>query len=746
MPATSAEAIERKAQRANERRKERRRTDPDFSKRETRSRAARPRSRGSAKSPDARDRARAQARSKQDARPFVGCDGEGIGRDPHRYALFRMGDRELFADDQALGTADLLAFIVAHPDPTDILVGFAFDYDVNMILRDLPEDRWRHLLGLVAPSPDAKIAPNPYDRNGGWTWVRFGARLYGVQYIPRNHLRVCQGISIRDRDTWRTVAHPGTTRTIYDTWGFFQGTFLKALERWDIGAEHRPAIKAGKDARASFAAITADIRTYCAIECRLLAEMMEAFRTACLGAGIRPRTWNGAGKLAAAMMRDHGVIRKADVEKRCPAGLLRLAHEAYYGGRFEVTRCGLIEETVTEHDIRSAYPAAMLDLPCLEHGAFRKADGAQLARAHKRGESGGADPPLFVCGVQFKHRQKSFLCGLPFRSAKDGTLSWPRTGRGVYWSPEIRSAEKLGAKVKLTSGYLYEKRCDCQPFAWIEEVYEHRRQLEAIGDGRGVPLKLGPNSIYGKFAQRIGHPPYANPIYAGLCTAITRAKLNDAIAATGDPRRVIMIATDAVYTIGKPPRLPIGEGLGEWERKRYRSLFVVRPGVYWPPKKRGKAQAIKSRGLSPKFLEPMIRKFRRTWADYIRRKKAGAIDPKVAALYGRKPLPPPVVLVQLTTFVGHRLALHHRKIGEACQWITREQRQAFECHNSTKRWPGRTHGKSIIMPPRQGDEFKRSHVVAPNALLQTEVPLPSEQSMLFDDQPDPLDLSPPHID
>ena len=51
----------------------------------------------------------------------------------------------------------------------------------------------------------------------------------------------------------------------------------------------------------------------------------------------------------------------------------------------------------------------------------------------------------------------------------------------------------------------------------------------------------------------------------------------------------------------------------------------MRPGVYWPPKKRGKARALKSRGLSPKFIDgPMIKKFRRVWSDYVRQKKAGA--------------------------------------------------------------------------------------------------------------------------
>jgi hypothetical protein len=737
MPSTSPEALARKRKRDNDRRKERRRTEPGYTKRETRTRSTRTRSPESA---DRREASRAKAREAMDARPFVGCDGEGIGRDPeHRYALFRMGERELYDGGRRLDTPELLRFIVDHPDPDDILVAFAFDYDVNMILRDMPADRWHQLLRLNISAING--AKNPYTRNGGWTWLRFGATTYGVQYIPRNYLRVCVGLAmVMPDETVRTVARPGSTRTIYDTFGNFQSSFLVALNRWSIGAEHWPAIKAGKDARSSFDKITPGIRNYCAIECRLLAEMMTAFRSACLGAGIRPRTWNGAGKLAAALMRDHGVMRKAEVETRCQAGLLKMAHEAYYGGRFEVTRCGLVDQRVTEFDINSAYPAAMPELPCLEHGTWRKMRGDQLTSLLRR-------DALFVCSTKFKHPRDAFLCGLPFRSAKDGKLSWPRMGRGVYWSPEIRSAMAIGARVELGDGWLYERRCQCRPFDWVVGLYEYRRRIGKAA--RGQPLKLGYNSIYGKWAQRVGHPPFANPIYAGLCTAMTRAKLNHAIAATPNPRNVIMLATDAIYTIGRPPRLDLGEGLGQWERKQHRSLFIVRPGLYWPPKPRNKAWQVKSRGLSPKFFEPMVPRFRRTWSDYIRRKRSGkGVDLQLALwMDGHlKPIVPPVVQVSVTTFVGHRLALHLNKLQLACQWITHPHRQSFECHNGGKRSAGKVHRKAIVMPPLTGDEFKRSATYEPGKVLSTADPLPSENMMWFEAMPDPIELSAPHVD
>jgi hypothetical protein len=719
MPPSSPEALARRAARANERRRERRAKEKGFSNRETRRRSKRRRASG-----DVRATQRAKARAAYDGRPFVGCDGEGIkigdGTQSH-YALFRMGDRELYNNDQRLTTAELLRFIVEHPSASEILVGFAFDYDVSNILRDLAPDRLHQLLRLDASA--MRGAQNPYARNGGWTWVKFGAQTYGLQYIPRNYFKVCIGrvIDVPELGEFRTIALPGSVRTIYETWGFFQGTFLAALARWNVGADHVEAIKAGKDARDKFVSITRRIKRYCAIECDLLAELMTVFRTACLEVGIRPRTWNGAGKLASALMRDHGVLRSKDVERLCPAGLLTMAHEAYYGGRFEVTRCGLIDRPVHEHDINSAYPDAMQSLPCLEHGKWRKASGAELARS--RG--------LFVAPCHFQHPRGTFLCGLPIRSHKDGRLSWPRQGRGVYWSPEIRSARELGAKVSLSDGWLYEKRCDCRPFEWVEGLYEYRRKIGKAG--KGQTLRLGYNSIYGKWAQRIGHPPFANPIYAGLCTSLTRAKLNKAIVATGDPRRVLMLATDGIYTIGRRPKLTRGEGLGQWEHKRHAGLFIVRPGLYWPPKPRGKKHSIKSRGLSAKYFEPMVPRFRRAWAAFMRRRD------RLDGLFA------PVLPVRITTFVGARLALHLNKPALACQWITRDVHIRFESDSGGKRQVIGWQGGAQLLGSLAGDDTRRSATYQAGKLLKTAGPWEDER-LYLEAQPDPIDMSPPFVD
>ena len=86
-----------------------------------------------------------------------------------------------------------------------------------------------------------------------------------------------------------------------------------------------------------------------------------------------------------------------------------------------------------------------------------------------------------------------------------------------------------------------------KPLAGLAELFQQRLRV-GKSTPHGIGLKLTYNSAYGKFAQSIGTPVFANPVYASLITAGVRAMICDAIAThpnhTDD---LLMIATDAVY-------------------------------------------------------------------------------------------------------------------------------------------------------------------------------------------------------
>jgi DNA polymerase type B, organellar and viral len=663
---------------------------------------------------------------------FVGCDGEGVGRGlDHRYTLFRMGTRELYRDGARLTTPELLDFIVEHPSKTDILVGFAFEYDVTSILVDCsPEIRAKLIAAYEQPNKKAE-SNFDFKKRPFWTWLDFpGWPRFGVNWLARNHLMVCRA----NPDPRITQASDRSTiRVIYDTFGFFQSSFVKALKAWEVGAAELATIEAMKAKRSEFETADAkQIRRYNAIECDLLAETMTKFRETCQHCGLEPKTWNGAGKIASFLHRSHDTVRARDLSSLIKPGLNKFAHAAYYGGRFEITRAGQLP-AVWEHDINSAYPAAMLKLPCLRHGTWTHEAGETLAAL--------PDKALFVCPVRFAHPREQFLCGLPFRAAKDGKLSWPRNGNGVYWSVEIRSAQRLGATIAFRAGWLYHANCKCKPFDWVERLYLERK---ALGDLKGKPIKLGLNSLYGKLAQRIGEPPFANPVWAGLITATTRAALNDAIGKT-NPKNVVMIATDGIYTVKRPIRLKVGDGLGQWTVNPYPSMFVVQPGLYWMDAK------LRSRGVSASVIARYRADFENAWRDYAARKpldvqtifdRLDALEHEpdrersaaLGAFAFREAYP--LVQVEFDAFIGLRIAAHWGKPELAGTWQRQQRKLSFDW--TGKRTPPASWARDrshVVLAPLWGDPNAYSTHYEEGGTLATSEGWEVER-MLFEAMPD----------
>lgn len=663
-----------------------------------------------------------RAKSRED-RPFIGCDGEGCGTDEfgrQLYMLFRMGERELYTGSH-LRTEELLDFICSEPSGS-ILVGFAFGYDVTMILRDLPPGQQKKL-----------FEPKTFgEGKSPFVWYK----NFNIDYLPRQYLKVSRVRIERGEDgTEKRIAIKGSQRIIYETFGFFQKSFVKVIQEFGVGTEHgRLAIAADKERRSSFTEIGQRERDYCALECEYLAELMEQLRGYCHAAGIVPRTWSGAGKLAAALHKLHGTSKGDEIKEVVPKEVNDLANMAYYGGRFEITRTGKIEGKIYEYDIRSAYPDAMRRLPCLLHGEWRVADAKELAAVAKNmGGRYGADP-VFVAGCTFKSADQSIpdagrLGGLPLRS-KEGHLYWPKMGGGVYWSCEIASAERLGHAIKYKSGWVYRKCCDCRPFDWVDQLYEYRKSIG--GSGPGYPIKLGINSLYGKLAQRKGNGSYNNMIWAGLITAMTRTKLNDAIRSSMDshgPGRIVMVATDAVYSLDPLPALDCGDKLGDWEAVELDGLFIVQPGLYWCPAKRKK----KSRGLSGRFFEEPGRteSFEKAWERWHEFENS-----KIVCDF-------PVVTVPVPGFIGLKLAIARNKPLLAGTWVSDTRGISFDYRN--KRSGHIWDGAAIVTSIKPGHPGLLS--LPHRDFLKAGGQEPWEMArLMLEEQPDYIDLGIPFKD
>lgn len=509
------------------------------------------------------------------ARSFCGVDGEGGNiPDPnvlpgmgtiHAYLLLRAGDQVL-ETGKPLSWADCFEFL-SHLPNDRIYVGYFFDYDVNMMLRQLSKERYariynRHLRAHTG-------APN------GVLPVDVGD--YQVDYLPHKEFRVKH----RTSKHWTIISDVGQ---------FFQSTFLSTLEKWGIGtADERAEIARGKSERINFAEITPETRHYNQLECRLLEQLMDDFRSVCKDTGYVPAKYQGPGYLATAMLRHHGVPKRESIPILTNETFKALANEGYYGGRFETTAAGPIHGPIWQYDINSAYPSALKGLPCLLHGTW--------TQVKKRPDSG-----LYFGKVSFHHGGFRYLHNLPIRT-KQGNIYYPRDGIGVYWSNELNAAERAGTKILFHRGWAYSAHCDCRWFDFMDEYYQ--RRLEYGKTTKGFVLKLAGNSIYGKIAQSIGYAPFANPVWAGLITATCRAQIIDAYSQA--PRDTYMIATDGIFC-GKQLDLPVSNRLGEWEETLHSDgMFIVQPGVYFV------GDSAKTRGVERGRIWRMRSEFEDAW-------------------------------------------------------------------------------------------------------------------------------------
>ena len=250
-----------------------------------------------------------------------------------------------------------------------------------------------------------------------------------------------------------------------------------------------------------------DVRRYCRNECRLLARMMRKLINAHERAEIPLKRYDGAGSTASALLRKYGVEEfKGPKHGDLDLDLQHAVECAFFGGRFEDSVVGLVEQPVYGYDISSAYPYAETHLPCLQCGLWRferRMTKAKIADIIKKG--GLVLARFFVREVPPKERREIAWCPLPFRSA-EGSISYGTNFKGWSWGPEIHAALEGWSDLVRLSGeaWVYELRCDHKPFSFLPQVYRQRTLWGK--DGAGVVLKLGMNAcVTGDALVRTAH-------------------------------------------------------------------------------------------------------------------------------------------------------------------------------------------------------------------------------------------------
>lgn len=526
-----------------------------------------------------------------DTLPCVGIDGEGWGRDPHLYTYLSAVDehrRKLgsIADRAGLGTQVCLDFLLdlRHADGQTVgrVWGYAVGYDWAKILRELSAV---DIARLMRPE-ERKLPGKSKALCVRWRPDPAVSVRYEIDYL-RNKWTVRRQRYDAVLKKWRTEAQV----VCWDSIAYYASSFVFAIEDWDIGTpEQRARIAATKDERSTFSeAQEKKIQDYCDEECTLLGQLVRKRLQACEAADIRTAKHHGPGSIAAAVLEGWGVKEM----KQDPPSAMRVdLSRGYFGGHFEASVCGDVLGPLWSADINSAYPTAMLDLPCLVHGKWTRVYGRAM-----RGRVERAALALVHCRVRKSKDARRDWGPLPWRDSgcsgtgSQGDIVFPRSGIETWvWREEYLEACKWFCQVEGVEAWVYDTDCACLPFRELSTLY--RRRVELGADAAGKAIKLAINSCYGKTVQSIGAaPPFHSLVWAGNITSMTRAMLLSAFGVVKGEWDIVQFATDSV-TARAPldglPAIETGTGdlkkpLGGWAVKKYEGgIFVCRPGLYFP--------------------------------------------------------------------------------------------------------------------------------------------------------------------
>lgn len=520
------------------------------------------------------------------SRRWVGVDGEGVGRKPHRYVLLACSDGDYVEDRHGLSTVDCLEFLLDLSTRDVRLCGYYLSYDWTKILADLED---KAIFNLWRPQrralPKGTFARVEYTKKG---------RTYKIHWLA--------GAVWLSDDKGRKV-------TIWDLGKYYQGPFVGALKDWKIRPDVVEEIAKMKQRRSVFSyREIASIRRYCLNECEALAEFAAAVEQAHLDADLKPRGWYGPGATASVLLKRHDIHERRGI---IPPPMLEAVACAFFGGRAEISRNGFVPGPIYGYDVSSAYPYHATQLPCLEHGRWervtreRAITGKGVAHALVRGHIRCAHSPASwgPLPVRMPADQETY---------KRGSIVFPRSGASGYWWRDewLVAREGWGKGVEFEHAFVLRRECDCKPFSFVQAVFDRRRAVDKES-GEGKVLKLALNSVYGKLAQTIGSAQYASRAWAGMITSGTRAQILRLMLQHKDLANVLMIATDGLFST---EALPYDKEikLGGWERNEYESITLVRPGIYWLGEDKIRARGLGREAL--KVAKPLFAKALKTGA------------------------------------------------------------------------------------------------------------------------------------
>ena len=603
-----------------------------------------------------------QHRQRKNAtKQFIAWDGEAI---EDQYCLFGASTGEyIYSPKRALSTVECLEIILEtgkrHPDAFHI--GYVFDDDVNNILRDLS---FTHLAVLK--------------KQGYVNW-----HGYEIHHVPAKIFKV------RKMEKKKCV---GQVR-IDDVFSYFRARYDKVLIKYGVGTtEEQEQITAGKESRSTFTWEEIEtIKSYWQLELRLMVVLMDQLRKDFNDAGFFIGQWHGPGALAAYALKQHNSFK---YKKKTPDELLEPVRRAYSGGWFERFKAGMHDGPVYTADINSAYAYAFTQLPDLSNGYWEHvvSPPRELARQVSFGVFHIRYHGTEAAMSRYLHT--NFL-GRPlplFQRDSRGVVTHPIKVDGWYWNPEAKHVV-TDPDAEFVEAWIY-RHDGTRPFEWVQEMYDERLAMKAVGNPAEKALKMTMASLYGRVAQRAGWrrtksaPRWHQIEWAGWVTSWCRSMIYEAALPLTVTNGLVSIDTDGIISTTPFDELRNGvsEALGAWKVEEFSGLMYFQNGIYWLRDLNGEWQPPKMRGIPTRKMD---------WtAGYQALQSGGKIH------------------IEKDNFVGYGAALHGRR-KEWLSWAptpvdidisiagTRQHSEKFcrSCRAGYTSWTDCLHNLTLVFSP-----------------------------------------------
>jgi len=462
------------------------------------------------------------------------------------------GNYVYFDDLQSENIDVILKFMTQEKYRDTLNFFYNIDFDIAAIIKYLPDNELKQLISL--------------------NHVEY--KDYKISYVPKKAFTIR-----RSKKVWR----------YFDLWQYYRLSLENAVKQYISADEGKDPIdrkKLGEDANYWLKHKDAIIK-YCIKDAALTQKLGELMQDKLNALGISFDVPYSTGTISVRYFAKY-----YKYPRFTPTEWNKYAYLTYFGGRFEVTRKGVVDHVVIQ-DINSAYPYQISHLIDIEKGVWQ----------HTKKLDEDADIGFYKIVIE-KSPDHPIQ---PFSFRDNGLVYYPQFDNIVHYTTLDELIFALDnyddIEIKILDGWNFYAKEVVYPFKSITEIYEHRKKIKKSDPVMQLVLKIIMNSLYGKFAEKtegiyeveleeaddflffgkyipvtskLRPGKVFNPVYASLITARTRVMLLE--EAVDYPDYVVAMFTDSLIST-KQIIKPTSQ-LGGWDNEGEGEALIIGCGVY----------------------------------------------------------------------------------------------------------------------------------------------------------------------